>query len=94
MPQTREHLAILQLLDIRQVIVALSKIDLIDDPEWIELVELEIDDLLSQSGFADVPVIPVSAETGAGLSALVTTLQQVLSQLSPRRQRPAATLAD
>ncbi len=84
MPQTREHLAILQLLDIRQIIVALSKIDLIDDPEWIELVELEIDDLLSQSGFADVPVIPVSAETGAGLSALVTTLQQVLSQLSPR----------
>ena len=83
MPQTREHLAILQLLDIKNLIIALSKIDLIDDPEWIELVELEIEDLLAQSGFADVPLIPVSAHSGAGVKDLVAAIQRVLAGLSP-----------
>ena len=38
MPQTREHLAILDLLDVRGGIIALTKIDMIDDPDWVELV--------------------------------------------------------
>ena len=46
MPQTREHLAILRLLDIKRIIIALTKIDLIDDPEWLDLVKLEISELL------------------------------------------------
>lgn len=87
MPQTREHLAILQLLDIKNIIIALSKIDLIDDPEWIELVELEIDDLLASSGYADAPLVAVSAHTGAGLKQLVETIQSVLGRLSPRVNR-------
>jgi len=84
MPQTREHLAILQLLDIRNIIIVLSKIDLIDDHEWIELVELEIEELLSQRELGDLPLVSVSAQTGAGLDQLVETLQGVLEQLPQR----------
>ena len=84
MPQTREHLAILQLLDIRNIIIVLSKIDLIDDPEWIELVELEIEELLAERGLSDLPMVAVSAHTGAGLDQLVETLQRVLKQLPQR----------
>ena len=84
MPQTREHLAILQLLDIRDIVIVISKIDLIDDPEWIELVELEIEDLLSQSRFGDLPLITVSAHTGAGIDELIETLRHLLAQLPQR----------
>ena len=84
MPQTREHLAILQLLDIQNIIIVLSKIDLIDDPEWIELVKLEVEDLLTESQLSTRPLVTVSAHTGAGLDELVETLQQVLGQLTQR----------
>ena len=84
MPQTREHLAILQLLDIERIIVVLTKVDLIDDPEWLELVELEIGDLLSEWDLDDLPLVAVSAHTGAGLDELVKTLQFVLAELPPR----------
>ena len=81
MPQTREHLAILQLLDIRNIIVVISKIDLIDDPEWLELVKMEIEDLLSHSRLGDLPLVAVSAHTGAGFGQLVETLQRALAKL-------------
>lgn len=84
MPQTREHLSILELLDIRNIIIVLSKIDLIDDPEWIELVELEIEELLAQRGLNDLALVAVSAHTGAGLGQLVETLQRVLKLLPQR----------
>ncbi len=84
MPQTREHLAILQLLDIRNIIIVLSKIDMIDDPEWLELVELEIEELLAQTDLNELPLVRVSAHTGAGLAELVATLQRVLEQLPQR----------
>lgn len=84
MPQTREHLAILQLLDIKNIIIVLTKVDLIDDPEWLELVELEIGDLLSQWKLDDLPLVAVSAHTGAGLDDLVQTLQTVLGEMPQR----------
>ncbi len=84
MPQTREHLAILQLLDIKRIIVVMTKVDLIDDPEWLELVELEIGDLLSQWNLDDLPLVAVSAHTGAGLVELMSTLQFVLAELPQR----------
>ncbi len=84
MPQTREHLAILQLLDIKNIIIVLSKVDLISDPEWLELVELEIDDLLAQWDLGNLPLVAVSAHTGAGLDDLVNTLQRVLAELPQR----------
>ncbi len=84
MPQTREHFAILQLLDIKRIIIVLTKVDLIDDPEWLELVELEIGDLLAQWNLDDLPLIAVSAQTGAGMDELVLSLQSVLAELPQR----------
>ena len=84
MPQTREHLAILRLLDVREIIAVISKIDLIDDPEWIELVQLEIEDLFAEHALNEPMVVPVSAHTGAGMDALIGALTQVLRR-APRR---------
>lgn len=72
MPQTREHLAILNLLHVPRVIVALTKIDMSPGPDWTELVRADIRALL------DAPIVPVSARNGAGLNELVTLLQTTL----------------
>lgn len=87
MPQTREHLAILDLLEVSAGLVALTKVDLIDDPEWLELVELDIAELLEPTHLADAPIVPVSATTGKGLIDLRSTLSSLLGQLAPRRNR-------
>lgn len=90
MPQTREHLAILDLLGIENLIVALTKIDLIDDPDWIDLVSLDIDDLLIKTRFNNTPIMPVSAYTGEGVNSLVQAIEQTLQYLPQRinLQRP------
>jgi len=87
MPQTREHLAILDLLAVPAAVVALTKSDLIDDPEWLELVELDVAELLASTHLAGAPIIPVSAVTGAGLEELKRVLATALTDLPPRRNR-------
>lgn len=87
MPQTREHLAILDLLAVPAGLVVLTKVDLIDDPEWLDLVELDIHDLIAPTRLADAPVVRVSAKTGQGLDSLRHTLSQILTALPPRRNR-------
>jgi selenocysteine-specific elongation factor len=67
MPQTREHLAILDLLAVPAGVVALTKTDLIDDPDWLDLVELDVAEVLSGTRLAAAPIVRVSAATGAGL---------------------------
>jgi len=84
MPQTREHLAILDLLGVENVVVALTKIDLVDDPDWVELVKLDIEELLSTTHIQEAPIIPVSAVTGEGLDVLMETMQEMLQQLPQR----------
>ena len=84
MPQTREHLAILDLLGIENIIVALTKIDLIEDFDWIDLVTLDIEELLSSTRLKDSPILPVSAMTGEGLDTLVEAIQERLEQLPQR----------
>jgi selenocysteine-specific elongation factor len=84
MPQTREHLAILDLLDVGGGIVALTKTDLIDDPDWLELVTLDLHETLTGTILADAPIVPVSAKTGEGLDELRTLLWQHLSAAEPR----------
>ncbi len=69
MPQTREHLAILQLLGIRALVTALTKADLVDD-EWRELAIDDVRALLARSPWPDAPVVAVSGATGAGVDAL------------------------
>ena len=78
MPQTREHLAICELLGVSSGVVAITKCDLVDD-EIAELVELEIRDLLAGSRLATAPIVRTSAETGAGLAALRGALADTLN---------------
>ncbi|MEF3275393.1 MAG: selenocysteine-specific translation elongation factor [Chloroflexus sp.] len=85
MPQTREHLAIIDLLAIRDGIVVLSKIDLVDD-EWLTLVRDEVQATLAGSVLANAPIVPVSARTGAGLTTLLQTLDQLLTTLPTRTE--------
>ncbi len=87
MPQTREHLAILDLLGIPSGIIALTKIDLITDPEWLELVQLELAEVVAGTVLEGAPMIPVSARTGAGLDQLLATLDSALTEHSPRPDR-------
>ncbi len=85
MPQTREHLAILDLLQVRDGVVALTKSDLVDDPEWLDMVEEEVTQELAGSVLEKARVIPVSARTGQGLDDLVQELDRLLQAPSPRR---------
>jgi len=84
MPQTREHLAILDLLDVRGGVVALTKTDLIHDDDWLELVTLDLSDTLAGTVLEDAPIIPVSGRTGAGLEELRTTLAERLQATGSR----------
>lgn len=86
MPQTKEHLAILDLLEVRGGIVALTKIDLVaDDPDWLELVTLDISEAVQGTVLADAPILPVSARTGEGVAELKQVLWQRLVASPPRQ---------
>lgn len=87
MPQTREHLAILDLLGIPGGVIALTKIDAVEDPEWLELVELDIREIVSNTVLADAPIVPVSARDGRGLETLKQVLAERLTALPPRLDR-------
>jgi len=84
MPQTREHLAILDLLDVQAGIVVLTKCDLVDD-DYLDLVEAEIDDTVAGSHLAGAPKVRTSATTGAGLDALLATIDAALER-TPRKR--------
>ena len=84
MPQTREHLAILDLLNVDRGLVALTKKDLVDD-EWLELVREEIDQVLAGTTLAGAPVIAVSALARDGLDALTRALDTLLAATPPKR---------
>lgn len=73
MPQTREHLHICSLLGIKKGLVALTKIDMVDE-DWLELVHEDIRGFLKDTFLADSPIMPVSAMTGAGLPELVDAI--------------------
>ncbi len=84
MPQTREHLAILDLLGVTNGVVALTKMDLIEDEEWLELVQLDVAELLEDTVLADAAMVPVSARTGQGLRDLLAELDRLLENVPPR----------
>lgn len=90
MPQTREHLAILDLLKIGGGVVALTKIDMTPDPEWLELVMLDVQEALAGTVLGGAPLVPVSARTGQGLGELKAALAAGLGQirLRPDNGRP------
>ena len=88
MPQTREHLAILRLLDVRALVVALTKCDLAD-ADWMELVREDVRGLLAATPYASAPVIPVSARTSERLDDLRNALGLAVAA---GRQRDEADL--
>lgn len=73
MPQTREHLAIVGLLGVAEMVVALTKADVVE-AEWMELVREEVAELLAGTPYQDAEVVPTSVETGDGLPALSRAL--------------------
>src|SRR5260370_23428212 len=83
MPQTREHLAILDLLRVQRGIVVLTKADLVDE-EWLELVREEVAQYLLPTTLAHAPIVPVSAYSGRGLPELLSQLDQMLRQSGER----------
>ena len=84
MPQTREHLAILDLLQVSNGIVVVTKRDLVDD-EMLELATLEAGEVLAGTSMEQAPVIAVSAVTGEGLPELVATIDRVLDKAVPKK---------
>ena len=85
MPQTREHLAILELLGIDRGVIALAKRDLVDD-EWAALVRAEVRSALTDTPLANAPIVELSAVTRAGLDELRTVLEKVLGAAPARRE--------
>lgn len=84
MPQTREHLAILDLLDIKTGIVVITKIDLVDE-ELLNLVKIEVDDLINSTTLAKAPIVEVSAFTGEGLTTLISRIDELLLTIESRK---------
>lgn len=75
MPQTREHVHVLELLGVTHMVVALTMCDLAD-AEMTELAELDVDDFLSGTVFVGAPIVPVSSKTGAGIDNLLVALDE------------------
>jgi len=82
MPQTREHLAILELLGVPRLVVALTKVDLAEG-DWLALVTEDVRDLLSPTRYANSRIIPVSAVTGQGLDELRGGLTELADSRQP-----------
>lgn len=83
MPQTREHLAILELVGARRGLVALTKVDMVD-PELVELATEDVREFVAGTFLQDVPILPISAQTGAGLEAFKRELEQLVATVEPR----------
>ncbi len=84
MPQTREHLAILDLLQVRRGLVAVTKRDLVDE-DWLELVIADVEDTLAGTALADAHIYPVSAMSGEGLAELISAVDAMLVDTPPKR---------
>src|SRR5437660_5700752 len=83
MPQTREHLEILQILQTKNGVVAITKADLVDE-EWLELVQEEIQATLRGTFLAGAPMIPVSSVSGHGIPELTAMLERLAEEVETR----------
>ncbi len=83
MPQTREHLAILDILQVKRGIAVITKRDLVDQ-DWLDLVTAEVEETLKGTVLEGSPVRAVSSYTGQGLPELVATIDEMLNVAQPR----------
>jgi selenocysteine-specific elongation factor len=90
MPQSREHLAILDILQIPGGVIALTKIDMIDDPDWLDLIEEDVRQVIRDTVLENAPFVRVSARSGQGLPEMVRVLSNLLSHqpIRPDLGRP------
>ena len=91
MPQTREHLAIVELLGVRDGVVALTKADLVDE-ELLELAEEDVREFLEGTPFAGCELVTVSARDGRGLDDLLAALQRAADRAEAGRHAGPARL--
>ena len=84
MPQTKEHLAILDLLQIPAGLIVLTKTDLASDPAWLDLLEIDIRGAVSDTVLREAPILRVSAKNKTGLDTLITSLSKILEEKSAR----------
>ena len=80
MPQTREHLAILDLLGVSTGLVIITKKDIVDQ-DWLDLVTLDVEEMLKNTSLANAQILAVSAEKGDGIDELKTALDDLISRL-------------
>ncbi len=85
MPQTREHLEICSLLGVGSGLVALTKVDMVDE-EWLAMVTEDVRSYLAGSFLAEAPVIPVSSTTGQGLDRLRAEIGAMAASIAPHRR--------
>lgn len=85
MPQTEEHLQILNLLQIKHGIVVLNKIDVVNDPDWLGLVEEEIREKLEGTVFSNAPIVRVSARTGTNIEELRQRIEELVLHVIPKK---------
>ena len=83
MPQTREHLAILDLLNVDRGLIVMTKSDLVDE-EWRELVSAEIEETVAETSLREAPIVEVSAVSGQGLAELRSTMRDLLDDMPSR----------
>jgi elongation factor Tu len=94
MPQTREHILLARQVNVPSIVVALNKVDQMDDPELLELVEMEIRELLSKYEFPgdDIPIVRISAlkalEGDADAQQGILDLMQAVDEYIPIPERP------
>lgn len=86
MPQSEEHMAVLDLLEVSNGVIALTRVD-VADPEIVELAELEVDEQIAGTSLEGWPIVPVSAVTGEGMDHLAAALAGALTGLGEPRDR-------
>ena len=84
MPQTREHLAILDLLQVKRGLVAVTKKDLVED-EWLELVVSDVEELLKGTALEESRIVTVSGTSHEGLDELVGAIEELLGETEARQ---------
>jgi len=84
MPQTKEHLAILDLLQIPAGLIVLTKTDIASDSTWLDLLETDIRGAVSETVLHDAPIVRVSAKNKTGLDTLIATISKILEDKPAR----------